>query len=81
MAADRADTQGRRAAHRAGRPRHGRCPVHAAPPRPAIPATKHRTDYERGGTAWTTTEVDVLDALAAAGGDLPAHRTVHLEDL
>lgn len=32
-------------------------------------------------SAWTGDEAAVLLALAAAGGDLTAHRTVHLEDL
>lgn len=31
-------------------------------------------------TAWTDDEATVLEALADAGGDLTAHRTVHLED-
>ena len=53
-------------------------PPPPAPRRP-IPAGTSRTPAYSVG--WTTAEADVLDALAAAGGDLTAHRTVHLEDL
>lgn len=61
------------------------------PPRPARPAQPppvHAT-YVRPapGTAWEHTrwqwedrEAAVLHLLADAGGDLTAHRTVHLED-
>lgn len=54
----------------------------AAPP-PAMPTAQRpgtwRTCWEHD-TAWVPREAHVLDLLADAGGDLRAHRTVHLED-
>ncbi|WP_242890205.1 hypothetical protein [Actinomadura litoris] len=63
------------------------------PPRPATQAAPSATRYYAPDAAtlarvapgadhyaWIATEGAVLDALAAAGGDLTAHTTVHLED-
>lgn len=57
--------------------------VVAAPAQPAprrIVPDRYRTGYERHAVGWQSREAAVLDLLADAGGDLTAHRTVHLED-
>lgn len=49
---------------------------------PASSATRYPWGARTGrpGQEWAPAEAAVLLALAAAGGDLTAHRTVHLEE-
>ena len=53
-------------------------PTSPRPDQPPRPATA-RTDYETTAAGWTAREAAVLDRLADAGGDLTAHRAVHME--
>jgi tRNA(Phe) wybutosine-synthesizing methylase Tyw3 len=57
----------------------GRVAVVDTPPPARRPGTT-ATAWEHTRHTWEAVEGAVLDALAAAGGDLTAHRTVHLED-
>lgn len=56
-------------------------PVGEVAVEPATSATRYPWDGTRSpGQEWAPGEAAVLLTLADAGGDLTAHRTVHLED-
>lgn len=51
-----------------------------APPPPRTTPPVHATTWEHTRWQWEDRETAVLHRLADHGGDLTAHRTVHLED-